>query len=104
MKSSMEAFEAKIKDLLAVAPTPEDYENLVEFKELIELGWRLCDQYHEGKTKVLIESLDSIAYYDEPNADKEEYWQELKPNKLPSTMATDTQIAREALQKYRGGV
>jgi hypothetical protein len=60
MKSSMEAFEAKIKDLLAVAPTPEDYENLVEFKELIELGWRLCDQYHEGKSVVLREALEKI--------------------------------------------
>jgi hypothetical protein len=87
MKSSMEAFEAKIKDLLAVAPTPEDYENLVEFKELIELGWRLCDQYHEEKSKILVEVLEKLSGYVPYNGDT---WVKER--------------ASEALKKYRGEI
>ena len=87
MKSSMDAFEAKIKYLLSVAPTPEAYETLVDFKEMIEVGWRLCDEYHERKNVVLIESLEKIQDYAHDRLDRE---LEL--------------IAWKALKEYRGEV
>jgi hypothetical protein len=56
-----DGFEAFIKSKLAIAPTPEDYENLVNFKEIIELGWAQaklsCAKIKNERIKELEEKL-----------------------------------------------
>jgi hypothetical protein len=76
---------------------------LMEWKKAARSEAQMLNEERE-RSKILVEALTYIAFYDEPNADKEDYWNELKPNKFATTMANDTQIAREALEKYRGEV
>jgi hypothetical protein len=85
MKSSMKAFESKIKQLLSEAPSHEAYETLNDFKESIQAGWILCDQYHEDKSKILVETLEKLSLYVSHNGDT---WVKER--------------ATEALKKYRG--
>ena len=90
MKSSMEAFESKIKQLLSEAPSHEAYETLNDFKESIQAGWILCDQYHEEKSKMLVEALEEI--------EKSKY----EFNPWTTVPTKESKIASEALAKYRG--
>jgi hypothetical protein len=56
----------------------------------------------EAQNEIMREALTSIAFLDEPEADRSEYWlliSKLATSKLHDTMATDTAISREALKK-----
>ena len=44
-EKDLEEFEAVIKAKLANAPSPEAYETLSEFKEVLFLGWALACEY-----------------------------------------------------------
>jgi hypothetical protein len=57
----------------------------------------------EEKLKVAVEALESVAFLDEPEADTAEYWAMEGFVNIPETMATDTKICREALEKIKGG-
>ena len=56
----------------------------------------------EATLREAVEVLKSIAFEDEPDADKPEYWMNPDLNKLPQTLAFDTFLAREFLAKIEG--
>lgn len=70
-----------------------------------EADWiKMRDIAEETQRKLdeAIEVLRSIAFVDEPDADKPEYWMNPDLNKLPQTLAFDTFLARDFLAKIEG--
>lgn len=56
----------------------------------------------QEQNKIMREALESIAFYDEPLADTYDYWSKIADkSKFPLTLASDTDIAREALAKVK---
>ena len=68
----------------------------------ISLKMREAAEETQRKLDEAIEVLKSIAFVDEPDADKPEYWMNPDLNKLPQTLAFDTFLARNFLAKIEG--
>lgn len=66
-----------------------DYRNILDKEEIKKL---------QEQNKIMREALESIAFYDEPLANTYDYWSKIADkSKFPLTLASDTDIAREAL-------
>ncbi len=92
MSIASEHLEDKIDELL---------KELNQWKEAARSEAQMLNE-ERVRSQILIEALESIAFYDEPSADEAEFWMKKKHQNNAETMATDTHIARTALDKYKG--
>ena len=86
-----------LHDLIILQNKCEELEQKLADSEADWIKMRDIAEETQRKLDQAIEVLGSIAFMDEPDADKVEYWMNPDLNKLPQTLAFDTFLAREFL-------
>lgn len=93
-----------IKEISSLISYIKELESLrIENEELTKCNEAMSKELTDirEKLEVAMEALISIAFYDEPTANTKEYWTNFDSNKFGETLAFDTQLAREALEKIK---
>ena len=101
LQNKCEELEAQLKlkqdDWIEACGEIDDLKQKLSDSEADWIKMRDIAEETQRKLDQAIEVLGSIAFMDEPDADKVEYWMNPDLNKLPQTLAFDTFLAREFL-------